>query len=283
MTRRWSFTKIRQLRSISFPFSGKWVFCSEKDVTLVCLTSVKPVWYFPPNSLSFTGFDYYFLKNCSKALLLLSSEEGPFSRSGRFFSSFNIDMTFIISDRMALFVPCLIYLNLLPTPCEISHAGSFTSLDGNYLVPRFWMFCFFRYVFISTAMVSMQLSSLTSVRIEACIPVIWSYLPFLICTPAPLCSSSPSLQVIPACSQWVFHHLFWYLHGWPSAAAPRCLLLCSSAAPLLCSGAAPWRLLHLHPTLVSSQDSFCLLVSLTSEDRPHCLRVFSSDLRCGSL
>lgn len=129
----------------------------------------------------------------------------------------------------------------LATPREISYVSSFTSLGGNYLVSHFRTFCFLRYVFISTAIASVWLSSLTSMGIEARIPVIWSYLLPLICTPASLCSSSASLQVISSCSQRIFHRLVLI----SSEAAPLAglgeLPLAASSAPLLShSQAVTW-------------------------------------------
>lgn len=160
---------------------------------------------FSPNYLSFPSFDYSFLKNCSEVLLLLSLEERAFSCSSSCFSSLNTDMTFIISNRGMVLV--LLDLFKLATPCGISYARSFTSLGGNYLIPHFWTFGFLRYVFIPAVTVSVWLPPLTSMKIEARIYVIWSYLLSLICTPASLCNSS-SLQVISSCSQQIFCWLF---------------------------------------------------------------------------
>lgn len=96
------------------PFSRKCIVCSKKDVRLVfyALPVLNPCGI-SPNYLSFPSFDCSFLKNCSQVLLLLSLEERVFSCSANYFSSLNIDMTFIIINQDIVLV-LIDYLSLLP-------------------------------------------------------------------------------------------------------------------------------------------------------------------------
>lgn len=89
---------------------------------------------------------------------------------------------------MILFMSCLIYLNLLPY--VIFHIP---------VLPLVWMeitlFLIFEHFVFWFVIVCVWLSSLSSMRNQACIQVIRSYRLSLTCTPATLCSRSASWQV----------------------------------------------------------------------------------------
>lgn len=160
-----------------------------------------------PNSCNFTGLDYSFLNNCSEALLLLSVEERAFSCSENFFffnNKYRCDIYYFwLYDRVYVLLDLL---NMLPRMIFCMPVHSLVWME----LLDFWTFFFLSFVSISASILSVWLSSLTSVRIEAYFNVIWSYLLPLVCTPATpasVCSSS-ALCRLSLCVAFVIVHHF---------------------------------------------------------------------------